>query len=79
MTNAGGHPLTLPRLNLVIPNFYIFLGYHKSTPCKAGDRISGSGMMDIRKLVGRLGSVYDDTAMLDLDEADEGVDIRELV
>ena len=35
--------------------------------------------MDIRRLVGRLGSAYDDPAMLDLGEADEGVDIRELV
>lgn len=35
--------------------------------------------MDIRKLVGRLGSVYDDPIVLDLDEADEGVDLRKLV
>ena len=35
--------------------------------------------MDIRKLVGRLGNVCNDPAMLDLDEAYEGVDLRKLV
>lgn len=35
--------------------------------------------MDIRKLVGRLGSVYDDPTVLNLDEANEEVDLRKLV
>lgn len=35
--------------------------------------------MDIRKLVGKLGSVYDDPTVLNLGEADEGVDLRKLV
>ena len=35
--------------------------------------------MDIRKLVGSLGSMYDDPVTLDLDEMDKEVDLRKFV